>query len=156
MASLGESPGPDPGPDSQPDPRPDPLPDPQPDPDPNPDSEGQPQPGKFDLLVLGSHDPQRFAAEAMSEHPLAAAVLAAARDRGLALPQATGVRAAVGQGLSASVEGRAVLIGNAGALTGAGVALSPRLVARAGQTMVRAETSGSAACSIGPATVQQG
>lgn len=80
------------------------------------------------------------AAEALSEHPLAAAVLAAARDRGLALPQALGVRAAVGQGLSASVEGRAVLIGNAGALTGAGVALAPRLAALAEALAAEAAT----------------
>lgn len=31
-----------------------------------------------------------------------------------------------------------------------------RRVARTGQTMVRADTSGNAACSIDPATVQQG
>ena len=32
----------------------------------------------------------------------------------------------------------------------------PGRVARTGQTMVRADTSGNAACSIDPATVQQG
>ncbi|WP_199261977.1 heavy metal translocating P-type ATPase, partial [Paracoccus binzhouensis] len=53
------------------------------------------------------------AAEARSEHPLAAAILAAARDKGLELPTAEAVQAAAGRGLSARVEGRALLIGNA-------------------------------------------
>ncbi|QRZ13414.1 copper-translocating P-type ATPase [Paracoccus methylovorus] len=71
------------------------------------------------------------AAEARSEHPLAAAITAAARDKGLELPPAQDVRASVGRGLSARVEGRALLIGNAAALTDAGIAHAPALIAAA-------------------------
>ncbi|WJS83470.1 heavy metal translocating P-type ATPase [Paracoccus sp. TOH] len=71
------------------------------------------------------------AAEARSEHPLAAAILAAARDKGLDLPAAEAVAATAGRGLSARVEGRALLIGNAAALAEAGVSASPALIAAA-------------------------
>ncbi|UFS64025.1 heavy metal translocating P-type ATPase [Paracoccus denitrificans] len=71
------------------------------------------------------------AAEARSEHPLAAAIVGAARDKGLDLPPAEAVQAAVGRGLSARVEGRALLIGNAAALTEAGITPSPTMIAAA-------------------------
>ena len=86
------------------------------------DTEGMDETGALRLAA---------AAEARSEHPLAAAVLATARDRGLDLPPASGVTATAGQGLSATVEGRQVLIGNRAALDGAGVAVSSALSARA-------------------------
>ncbi|GLK62658.1 heavy metal translocating P-type ATPase [Paracoccus kondratievae] len=70
-------------------------------------------------------------AEARSEHPLAAAITAAARDKGLELPPAEDVQATVGRGLSARVEGRALLIGNAAALTESGITTSPTLIAAA-------------------------
>jgi Cu+-exporting ATPase len=53
------------------------------------------------------------AVEAGSEHPLAAAVLAAARARGLAVPAAQGFAAEAGHGVRAEVEGRAVAVGAA-------------------------------------------
>jgi len=71
------------------------------------------------------------AAEARSEHPLAAAIVAAARDRGLDLPPAQGVQATAGRGLVARVEGRALLIGNAAALADAGICPAPALIAAA-------------------------
>ena len=52
-------------------------------------------------------------AEASSEHPLGAAVVDAARERGLALTDAADFRAIPGHGLEARVDGRAVLVGNA-------------------------------------------
>jgi P-type Cu+ transporter len=56
------------------------------------------------------------AVEAGSEHPLAAAIVAGARERGLDVPAADGFRATAGQGAEATVDGRAVLVGNAGFL----------------------------------------
>ena len=52
------------------------------------------------------------AAERGSEHPLAAAVLAAADERGLDLPAASGFEAIPGHGIRAEVEGHTVLVGN--------------------------------------------
>jgi Cu+-exporting ATPase len=53
------------------------------------------------------------AAETGSEHPVAKAIVKAARNENLALPAATGFQALPGQGMRASVEGRDILIGNA-------------------------------------------
>jgi Cu+-exporting ATPase len=61
------------------------------------------------------------AVEGASEHPLAAAVVAEARRRGVAVPAATGFLARAGHGVEATVEGRRVLLGNARLLTEAGV-----------------------------------
>ncbi|RJL05398.1 copper-translocating P-type ATPase [Paracoccus aestuarii] len=69
------------------------------------------------------------AAEARSEHPLAAAILAEAE--GLPLPEAQDVTARPGRGLTARVEGRSVTIGNLEALADAGIAPDPDLIARA-------------------------
>ena len=70
-------------------------------------------------------------AEVRSEHPLAAAIVAAARARGLELLAASAVTASVGRGLTAQVQGRDVLIGNARALVEAGVTPQPGLIAQA-------------------------
>jgi Cu+-exporting ATPase len=53
------------------------------------------------------------AAETGSEHPVAKAIVQAARDGNLPLPTATGFQALPGQGMRARVDGRDVLIGNA-------------------------------------------
>ena len=71
------------------------------------------------------------AAETRSEHPLAAALVAAARDRGLSLPQPQGVEANAGRGLSAEVEGHRLLIGNRRALLDLGIDPAPQLIDRA-------------------------
>jgi Cu+-exporting ATPase len=60
------------------------------------------------------------ALERQSEHPLARAVLMAAA--GLDLPEVIGFEATPGGGISAEVEGRRVLVGNAGFLQAQGVA----------------------------------
>jgi heavy metal translocating P-type ATPase len=54
------------------------------------------------------------AAEHPSEHPLARAVVAAARARGLRIPPAEDFTAVPGQGVTAVVEGRTVSVGRAG------------------------------------------
>ena len=71
-------------------------------------------------------------AEARSEHPLATAILGAARREGLVLAPASAVTASAGRGLFAQVEGHALLIGNAAALTEAGITPAPSLLAQAG------------------------
>jgi Cu+-exporting ATPase len=60
-------------------------------------------------------------AEADSEHPLAAAILAGARDRGLTLPVAVGFDSVTGKGVQATVGGRAVLVGAARLLADVGI-----------------------------------
>ncbi|MFF8471990.1 heavy metal translocating P-type ATPase [Streptomyces griseus] len=52
------------------------------------------------------------AAERPSEHPLARAVVDAARERGLHLPEATGFSSAPGEGVTATVEGQTVQVGS--------------------------------------------
>ena len=65
------------------------------------------------------------APEARSEHPLARAIVAAAAARGLPLPRPRKVEALPGRGLSAEVDGHAVLLGNARAMSEAGVDIGP-------------------------------
>ena len=85
-----------------------------------------------------------------SEHPLAAAVVRAADEKGLAVPKADEFRSLTGQGVTGRVEGRPVLLGNANLLAEHGV--SPEgLRARAdamradGQTVIFAAADGKAA-----------
>ncbi len=71
--------------------------------------------GEDELLALAA------AAEADSEHPLAAAIVAGAADRGGTVRRATSFDSLTGQGVRAEVDGHAVLVGNARLLGGAGV-----------------------------------
>lgn len=61
------------------------------------------------------------ALEAGSEHPLAAAVIAAARERGLAVDRAANFESIAGRGVQGAVDGRAVAAGNEGMMQLAGV-----------------------------------
>jgi len=51
--------------------------------------------------------------ERSSEHPLAAAIVAAARERGLPIAEATGFKSVTGKGVSGRVDGLEVVIGHA-------------------------------------------
>jgi Cu+-exporting ATPase len=85
------------------------------------------------------------AAEAGSEHPLARAVAAAARERGLSVPRAESFEAVPGHGLVATVEGRRVLVGNARHLAARGVAFdaaSAENAVRAGRTTLLVAVDG--------------
>ena len=63
--------------------------------------------------IHGDPETVRLAAgvEAGSEHPIGAAVTNAAAERGITVPQGTGVRAEPGAGVRGTVEGRTVLVG---------------------------------------------
>ena len=69
----------------------------------------------------------RFAAsvEARSEHPLSHAIVAAAEERKLTLAEPGDFEVQVGAGISATVEGHTVVIGNANQMTRIGVDLQP-------------------------------
>lgn len=64
------------------------------------------------------------AAERDSEHPLAAAIVAGAKDRNIGIPDASGFDSITGQGIRAQVNGRTVLVGNSRLLTEAGIDVS--------------------------------
>jgi Cu+-exporting ATPase len=68
-----------------------------------------------ELLTLAA------AAEADSEHPLGAAIVAGARERGMTPLAATGFDSITGKGVQATVNGHAVLIGTTALLRGAGI-----------------------------------
>jgi Cu+-exporting ATPase len=74
-------------------------------------TEGKPRLVAFD----GPEEALRLAAGAQtgSEHPLARAMIAAARERGLSLPEPETFEAAPGGGVAATVEGRGLRIGRA-------------------------------------------
>jgi Cu+-exporting ATPase len=89
------------------------------------------------------------AVERGSEHPLAAAVVRAAGERGLELPDARDFRAAAGHGVQAVVEGRRVLVGNelfmtqSDVVSGAtGDGSAARALAAAGKTPVHVAVDG--------------
>ena len=63
--------------------------------------------------------------EARSEHPLAHAIVTAAMERGLGLAELEGFEVQVGAGISATVEGRVVVIGNAAQMHSIGVDPQP-------------------------------
>ncbi len=78
------------------------------------------------LPGFSSADVLRLAAnvEAKSEHPLAGAILAAARDRGLALQEASDFESITGKGVRAVADGRLVAVGTRRLLSEAGIDLS--------------------------------
>ncbi len=66
------------------------------------------QPGHQEAEVLGL----AAAVEQRSDHPLAQAIVAEARRRGLKIPQGSNLQAAHGKGVRAEVDGSDVLVGN--------------------------------------------
>ena len=82
-----------------------------------------------DLVVLDGDEGTVLrlaaAAEARSEHPIAAAVVAGARERGLDLPEPESFRAEPGYGLEARVEGRLVQVGADRYMARLGLDLAP-------------------------------
>ena len=82
--------------------------------------------GRPQIVAIDSHhgmDPDevlRLAAalDQATKHPVAQAIVAAARERGLHLPIPTNVSEVPGEGLTGQVEGRAVVVGGHGFVTG--------------------------------------
>jgi heavy metal translocating P-type ATPase len=72
---------------------------------------------------LSETDLLRLAAslERSSEHPLAAAIVAAARERGISLVEPTQFEQPVGKGVLGTVEGRRLVIGNSHMMRAAGI-----------------------------------
>ncbi len=91
-----------------------------------------------------------------SEHPLAAAIVSGARDRGIDVPAASGFESLTGRGVSGRVEGRDVLLGNAALLRERGLEPGPLAAdadtwRRQGQTSMFAAIDGRLAGIIGVA-----
>jgi Cu+-exporting ATPase len=90
-------------------------------------TEGRPRLAQ--VAALGSMDESRLlalaaGAESGSEHPLGRAVVEEARSRGIQVPRATHFDALEGKGVSAIVDGRRILIGNAHLFAEKGVSTS--------------------------------
>ncbi|MFL5271422.1 MAG: HAD-IC family P-type ATPase, partial [Anaeromyxobacteraceae bacterium] len=90
------------------------------------------------------------AVERESEHPLAAAVLAHASERGAPSLAVTGFESLTGRGARGAVDGRAVLVGNEALLADAGIATGPlraraAALAERGRTVVFAAVDGALA-----------
>ncbi len=96
------------------------------------------------------------AAERGSEHPLAAALLSAAEERGLDLPAAESFEAVAGHGITAVVDGRTVVAGNERLAGGAAAVVAERLAAE-GKTVITVQVDGLPAAAIAVAdTVKPG
>jgi Cu+-exporting ATPase len=94
--------------------------------------------------------------ERSSEHPLAAAIVAAAQEKGLALAEAADFDAPAGKGVRGAVEGRAVAIGTEDFLAECGIDLTSIAAAaeplrRDGATVIFAAIDGKAAGAVGVA-----
>src|SRR5581483_6689164 len=72
--------------------------------------------GKPRLISYPSDEVLRLAAavEQSSEHPLASAIVSAAREKGIEIPKSTSFHSETGKGVSADVEGRHVEATNTG------------------------------------------
>ena len=85
--------------------------------------------GVSDIAVLADGDEAeelRFAAsaESQSEHPIAQGIVAAAKERGIAVPRPASVRNITGEGIVAVVEGQEVRVVSPGYLTRLGRTIS--------------------------------
>lgn len=105
-------------------------------------TQGRPALVEFDTDGFDRTEALRLAAsaESRSEHPLATAIVRAAEAEGIALPTPSEVHTTTGRGLSALVEGHAILIGNQGALDEAGIPAQPALIAKAKGFAAKAAT----------------
>ncbi|MGB3461571.1 heavy metal translocating P-type ATPase [Rhodanobacter lindaniclasticus] len=96
------------------------------------------KPALTELVVLGNQPREHLLAlaaalERPSEHPLARAIVTAADAEGVALLAATAFRSLTGRGVSATVEGSTVALGNARLMAESRAAISDAANARAEQ-----------------------
>jgi Cu2+-exporting ATPase len=113
------------------------------------------EPAVTDVLTvddLSEDDLLRLVASAEqgSEHPLAAAIVASARERGVELSEASAFDAIAGHGLEATVDGRRLAVGNArlmerGGISVDGLAEEASRLAREGRTAMYVGLDGRAA-----------
>jgi Cu+-exporting ATPase len=94
------------------------------------------RPALRDVVPLGSLSRERALAlaaalERPSEHPLGRAIVAAAEAEGAPRLAVTDFRAEVGRGVSGTLDGHAVALGNAKLLDGLGIAMDDEVRARA-------------------------
>jgi Cu+-exporting ATPase len=97
-------------------------------------TEGRPSLRGIEILgAIEESQALAFAAalERPSEHPLAQAIVAAAEDRGIAIPAVAGFNTRSGQGVHGRVEGHEVVLGNAMLMRGAGVQVDGSVQSRA-------------------------
>ena len=97
------------------------------------------------VVPLGEHsepDILRFAAslERLSEHPLAAAIVAAAKERGIDVPEAANFSSITGKGVTGNVGDRHVSLGNAKLVSGDGV-IAAELTQKADQLRANGATA---------------
>ncbi|MCU1254928.1 MAG: copper-transporting ATPase, partial [Candidatus Angelobacter sp.] len=90
------------------------------------------------------------AVEKLSEHPVAAAIVKEAEQRGLQIPQAEKFQSFTGQGVAGEVLGRQIAVGTSDFLAGRGIDLNPILLqaqtfSQKGQTVVLAAVNGKVA-----------
>jgi Cu+-exporting ATPase len=85
------------------------------------------EPAVTDVITNGWDEEQLLrlagSAERGSEHPLGAAIVQGANERGIELEPADSFAAIAGQGIEAEVKGHTVLVGNPGLLEGRGLSL---------------------------------
>jgi Cu+-exporting ATPase len=112
----------------------------------------RPQPGvdESEMLRLVA------AVESSSEHPLAEAIVAAAADRGLTLPQVSEFQSHTGKGATGRVNGQLVVVGNAALMQEHGVELGSalaegELLSQSGRTSIFAAIDGRLAGVVGVA-----
>ena len=76
---------------------------------------GREQEGRDSIVARMAHTNRlayAAAVERPSEHPLAAAIVAAAEGEGIAIPKVSGFRVMVGRGVAGRVDGHDVAVGN--------------------------------------------
>jgi Cu+-exporting ATPase len=113
------------------------------------------KPAVTDIRPAGNWDDDELlalvaAAESDSEHPLATAIAAGTRDRGVSVPAASGFESVTGKGVRATVAGHVVLVGSSRLLADVGIgtaALDPVAaeLSAQGKTPVLAAVDGEAA-----------
>ena len=85
--------------------------------------------GQMRMTALQAFDPDALraaaAVEHLSTHPIAAAIVAAAQARGIALPEAVDYETFPGRGVAADVDGRRICVGKAEWMRALGIDLSP-------------------------------
>ena len=119
---------------------------------------GEPAVIAINAIGIGEDELVKLAAsaEAGSEHPIAKAITAAARERNIVPLRASGFEALPGQGMRAEVAGKAVVMGNEALMRSRGVALdavlaSVNAITEQGGTAVIVAVDGSASGVIGVA-----